>query len=531
MKEKWNLYKEKISTLWGGRTTRQKGIILASAVLLVFLIAAGSFFANNTTMVPLYKDLTLPEAGKIKEELDVRGINYELEDAGKTIVVPEEEADALVVDLAAQGLPNSGSIDYSFFSANTSWGMTDDEFAVIELDAMQTELANLIKSIEGISDANVMLNKPAEPVFVSDQVEEASASIVLETEPGYQLEGNQIQSLYHLVSKTVPNLPTDNIVIMNQYFEYFDLNNSNNPANGDVYTQQQEIKEDIERDIQRRVQQMVGMMVGQGKVIASVTADIDFTQEQRTEQLVEPVDEETMEGLPVSIETIQETYSGETPPEGGVAGTGEEDITNYPAADGTDQGDYDMVKESINNEFNRIQKEIVESPYKIRDLGIQVAVDNSKEGATGEEPAYLSAAEEATVEEGISSILNSIVTTSINKEYGEVFPEEKVSIVFQEFSGQQKEEPVSSFKVPIWLYVAGACLLLIIMVMAWMLIRNRSEREDTYEEVVREEYIPVPELGGAVENESTIKAKQLEKMAKDKPEDFAKLLRSWLSEE
>ena len=35
--------------------------------------------------------------------------------------------------------------------------MTDNEFNVLKLDAMQTELANLIKGIDGIKDAKVMI--------------------------------------------------------------------------------------------------------------------------------------------------------------------------------------------------------------------------------------------------------------------------------------------------------------------------------------------------------------------------------------
>ena len=38
-------------------------------------------------------------------------------------------------------------------------------------------------------------------------------------------------------------------------------------------------------------------------------------------------------------------------------------------------GDYERIEETINNEVNRIRKEIVESPYKIRDIGIQVMVE------------------------------------------------------------------------------------------------------------------------------------------------------------
>ncbi|SDL74193.1 flagellar basal-body MS-ring/collar protein FliF [Sediminibacillus halophilus] len=535
MKQKIDIYKEKLTKFWSSKSSRQKGVMIGSLLLVLFVIIGGTLLASKSSMVPLYNNLSIQEVGQIKTELDAKGVQYELQDAGKTILVPEQDADTLLVDLAAQGLPDSGNVDYSFFSDNTSWGMTDNEFDVIQLDAMQSEIANLIKSIDGIQDANVMINKPEEPLFVSEQPLEASASIVLNTQPGYQLEPSQIKSLYHLVSKTVPNLPTDNIVIMNQNFEYFDLNDSATAGNADTYTYQQNVKEDIERDIQRRVQQMIGMMVGNNKVIASVTADVDFTQENRVEELVTPVDEDNMEGLPVSVETIKETYTGGTP-EGGVAGTGEEEVVNYPAGEEGQDGDYEMVKESINNEFNRIKKEIVESPYKIRDLGIQVAVDNTKsvDNETGE-VEYLSAAEEATVEDGISSILDSIITTSIDEEYGEVNPEEKVSIVLQEFNGSKGSSAQPQATIPTWMYIVGGVLIAIILALIWMLWRRRNTEEEEEYEYTEESYVPapvtIPDIEESPETEAGVRTKQLEKLAKDKPEEFAKLLRSWIAED
>ena len=58
-------------------------------------------------------------------------------------------------------------------------GTTENEFNVMKLDAMQTELANLIKGIDGINDAKVMITIPETGIFVSDLAGEASASIVL----------------------------------------------------------------------------------------------------------------------------------------------------------------------------------------------------------------------------------------------------------------------------------------------------------------------------------------------------------------
>src|SRR5699024_7352442 len=366
---------------------------------------------------------------------------------------------------------------------NASWGITDNEFDMLKLDAMQTELANLIQGIDGIEHAEVMINMPEDPVFVNESAEEASASIVIHTQPGYEFAGNQIDALYHLVSKAVPNLPPENIAIMNQYFEYFDRSSQNGEDDTEAHTYQQTVKKDIERDIQRRLQQMLGTMVGMDNVIVSVTADIDFTEENRVEELVEPVDIDDMEGLPVSIETIQESYSGHPPP-GGVAGTGDEDIPGYEEADDGDEGEYDMIKETINNEYNRIRREIAESPYKIRDLGIQVAIDSVAE-RDEDGVQYLSQQDQRAVEDGIDSILNSIISTSIDEEFDDVDREDNVSIVFQEFSDTANApEPKSA--IPVWVYVAGGILLLIILVLIILLRRNRKEE---YEEIV-EEYIP-----------------------------------------
>ncbi|GAB3793948.1 flagellar basal-body MS-ring/collar protein FliF [Virgibacillus kimchii] len=532
MKEKILTWKDNTLSFWNKRTKSQKGIFVGSMAIAILIVAAIFIYSSSSSrLVPLYNNLSLSEVGQIKEELDARGVNYELGDAGTTIRVPEAQVDSLLVELAGQGIPNSGSIDYSFFSENASWGITDNEFNVMKLDAMQTELAKLITGIDGIENAEVMINLPQEPVFVNEATEEASASIVLHTQPGHQFQGNQIDSLYLLVSKAVPNLPQDNIVIMNQYSEYFDQNSSTVNGSQDVHTYQQNVKKDIERDIQSRLQQMLGAMVGMDNVVVSVTSDIDFTQENRVEELVEPIDLENMEGLPVSIETIHETYSG-NPPAGGTVGTGEEDTTATYQEINDGDGEYELAKETINNEFNRIRREIVESPYKIRDLGIQVAV-NRIAGTNENEVEYLSQQEEMAVEDGINSILHSIIQTSIDDGYGEVVPEEKASLVFQEFNHTPSAPAETVPAIPGWLYITGAILLAIILILIILLFKNRKDEAESVEEetVAAAINMEVPEIPENEESESTVRKKQLEKMAKEKPEDFAKLLRSWIGED
>ncbi|WP_078547137.1 flagellar basal-body MS-ring/collar protein FliF [Litchfieldia alkalitelluris] len=535
MNEQINQYMNKIKSFWVERSKIQKLLMIGTVILLVIILIISILLSSDKNMVPLYSNLSPQETGQIKATLDSRGIQSEIADNGSTIKVPELMVDTLKVELAAEGIPNSGTIDYTFFGQNAGFGMTDNEFNVIKLEAMQTEISNLIKGIDGISDATVMINIPETSVFLSEAENVASASIVLNTKPGYQFTQQQIKALYHLVAKSVPNLPTDNIVITNQNFEYFDLENNENSTNIGNITSQLDLKREIEKDIQRQVQQMLGTMMGHDKVLVSVTADLDFTQENREENLVVPSDEENMEGLDISVERITETFTGNGNAAAGVAGVGDEEVANYPAGAVNGNGDYERIEERVNKDVNRIRKEIIEAPYKIRDLGIQVMV----EPPDPENPQSLPV---QSVED-ITQILTTIVRTSIDKDAAGVEMtdealQDNVVVSVQQFNGKAQfpEGVATTSKIPVWVYIVGGALLLIVVILLFVIFRRKNkENEDYYveEELNTPPYIPyeIPDVIKEKETEATARRKQLEKMAREKPEDFAKLLKSWLSEE
>ncbi|MCP3739090.1 flagellar basal-body MS-ring/collar protein FliF [Rossellomorea sp. BNER] len=529
MNEKVKMYREKIKAYWTSRTGKQKGFMATSILIAILAIILISYFTTRTTLVPLYSNLKPSETGSIKENLDGRGIPSEITDGGATIRVPAEQVDTLKVELAAEGIPNTGNIDYSYFSENAGFGMTDNEFEVVKLDAMQTELSNLMQGIEGVKDAKVMINLPEKGIFVHDQTQDASASIVLNTEPGHQFDQKQIASLYHLVSKSVPNLPAENIVIMNQFFEYYDLEKNNSSFGTGNVVQQMDIKNQIERDIRRQVQNMLGTLIGFNKVVVSVTTDIDFTQENREENLVTPVDEENMEGIAVSAQRITETFTGNGEVTGGEPLAEEQNDAGSYLEGREGNGDYERLEEKINNEVNRVRKEIVESPYKIRDLGIQVMVEPPDPNDPGSLPQNRI--------DDIQQILGTIVRTSINKDVGTELTEEsiedKIVVSVQPFAENFEVNKEEQPFLPWWAYAIGGLLLAVIAILIFLMIRSRNKKDLDEELLVEEqkETIYIPDVNTENETEGSMKRKQLEKMAREKPEEFAKLLRTWLSED
>ncbi|HET7656800.1 MAG TPA: flagellar basal-body MS-ring/collar protein FliF [Bacillales bacterium] len=520
-------YKDKGVEIWKNQSRMTKGVILsilAAFILVIFLV----IIESRPHFVPLYSNLSADETGQIKETLDAENVPSEISDNGTTISVPKNQVDNLKVELAAKGIPKSGHIDYSFFGQNAQWGMTDKEFGVLKQEAMQTELSRLVSSISGVKNANVMISLPPESMWVSQKDQNASASVVLDLEPGYQLKQEQVQALYHLVSKSIPNLPINNIVIMDQMFNYYELAGGN-PASSSfaTYEQQRKIKQDIEKDIQQNVQRMLGMMIGEDKVVVSVTTDIDFTKEKSTKDLVKPVDKKSLQGLQVSVEKIRETYTGNGKSAGGTVGTGSSSVPGYVTNSGNGNGTYNHVEQRINNVFNQIHKTIVKSPYTIRDMGIQVIVEPPKPN----DPASLP---QGTVN-NIKNILSTMIRTTLSKSVGQGLTNQqlnnKISISVQPFNGKVHFNQKKTSIIPFWYYIVAGVLLCIIILLIFLLMRKTKP-------VVEEKYVDVPdtqetvpELQKEADNEETIRRKQLEKMAKDKPEEFAKLLRSWLSEE
>jgi flagellar M-ring protein FliF len=180
---------------------------------------------------------------------------------------------------------------------------------------------------------------------------------------------------------------------------------------------------------------------------------------------------------------------------------------------------------------NKIRKEIVESPFKIRDLGIQVIV----EPPNAKSPDSVS----TEVEQAIQDMLSTIVRTSIDKSDNnanltDADIENKISVTFQPLLGKAtnpSQTTESSF--PVWGYIVIGILALVIIVLLILFLRKRREELEVEEEVIetKQEPLYVPDLNEPKETEEMIRKNQIEKMAKEKPDEFVKLIRTWLSQE
>ncbi|MFS0775135.1 flagellar basal-body MS-ring/collar protein FliF [Neobacillus sp. 3P2-tot-E-2] len=521
-------FKEKYIYFWNSVSKKRKFLFIGIFIAIIVALSLSIFFLSRSTYVPLFTtEMSQKEIGDIKAELDQEGYtDYKLDRNGTTILVPQEDVDNLLVSLASKGLPETGTISFFDMTKDLQFGATDRQLDAMEKEALQGEVADLLRHVEGVKNAAVVITTPQESLFVQpDEKDQASASAVIELEPGYELEPKEIQVLYHLVSKSIPNLPKENIVMTDQGGQGLDLPEQLTGAL-DNYEQQRKIQKDIEVDIQKDLQQMLGTIMGHNKVLVKAFVRLNFDQVKTSEDLVEPAAEN--DGLKVSVEKIEKTYSGKDTA-AGVDGTGETDIVaaGYAATNPSQENNSVETEERVNYEVNRITNEIVQSPYKIEDLTINVGV----EPPNPEQPASLTQG----TKDSIQQILSNVVRTALssNPALTNQDIQSRITVFSQEFNGKAEmpkiEEESSIFPPGAWwryaLIGAGGLVLLIIL---FTLVRRRKskEEEDDPFPIFQEAPVKPVELK---EDEKVAIKKQVEQMAMQQPEEFVGLLRNWLS--
>lgn len=521
---------------WIKKTTLKQRIIGLTALLtLLGLILLLSFTLSRPHYVQLYDRLSEKETGEITARLKEMGVPYQLTPTGTGILVPQERAADVRVQLAAEGIPKSGSITYESFAQNMNLGMTDRQFSVVERDAMQNELRNMIiQGIKGIRDVQVMLTLPEDKIWVSQEEGKATASLILDVDPGVTLSQSQINAIYTLVSRGVPNLPIENIIITDQYGEALEPNftNPDQTIGTNDFEKLQSIKKSVERDIETSLKNLLTPIMGQGQVTVQAFATMDFTKEQRQENLVTAPDTVNNSGLVISMEKLNETWNYQgNQGAGGIPGPANTDIPGYQAGTTTNgNGNYEKDDQKINYEVNRITRSVTASPYRIADLSINVGANLPTPNPN--DPNAVQAYND--LKNSIQQVVANVVRTALGQA-GRAFTDaeinQRVTVIAMPF--QQPKSPVTStpslFTNPSFYMIIGGVLLLAAVII-YVLARRRKKEETLAEELEPVKLEEVPPIS-VEETEESIIRKQLERLARENPKDFVTLLRSWIAED
>ena len=294
-------------------------LVIAGAAAIAILVAM-VLWAKTPDYKVLYSNLADQDGGAIVTQLTQMNVPYRFSDNGSAILVPAEKVYDLRLRMAQQGLPKGGAVGFELLDQE-KFGISQFSEQVNYQRALEGELARTIETLGPVKTARVHLAMPKPSLFVREQ-KSPSASVTISLEPGRALDEGQVSAVVHMVSSAVAGLPPGNVTLVDQGGH---LLTQSNTAGRDLNDAQLKYAMDVENRYQRRIEAILGPIVGSNNVHAQVTAQIDFSNKEQTQEQYHPNGDPSQAAVRSRQLNQSEQVNGRNP--GGVPGA----LSNQPA--------------------------------------------------------------------------------------------------------------------------------------------------------------------------------------------------------
>jgi flagellar M-ring protein FliF len=511
-------------------TPGQKAVTIAA---ILALIIGGYFFATwaaKPSYSILFNNLSTKDASAIAQSLEKSGTAYELANNGQTILVPKDQVDSLRLSLSGEGLPGDSATGYSLLDQQ---GITTSDFMqhVDYQRAMEGELANTIKSIDGVEAATVHLVMPQKDVFADDQ-SKTTASVLVATSPSQPLSTQQVQAIVHLVASSVEGLDPTQVTVAGADGKILSAGGGAAVATGgDSGSDSATVS--FQNRLNTSLQNLIDSVVGPGHSAVTTTAQLNFDQTETTTKTY--TSDPSVAALSESIS--REAYNGNgNGTTGGVLGP---DNLQVPNGVGSTAGTGQYVNSNTvrDNAINSIMEVSKQAPGKIDKLSVAVLLDSTTAGTVNaaQIQQLISAAA------GIDPTRGDTVAVSAMP-FNTSAAQAAQSALATAAAADQSAKQLSLIKT-----AAMALVVLILIFLAWRASKRAKKRKALSPDELRHledmqaaleqqrlgelnAAIPSPalEMATAVELGREERQREIEQMVEEQPEEMAALLRGWL---
>src|SRR5947207_9018191 len=252
---------EQIKTFFTRYSLQQKLALAGSAALVLILLWVLVYFVNRVEYQTLYADLDPQEAQSIVQKLEELKVPYELGTDGRTVKVAADKIAEVRIQLASQGLPESGRIGFEIFD-RTNFGLTNFQEQVNYQRALEGELARSIMTLAEIEAARVHLVLAKESLFQSSD-DQTKASVILKFKNGKSLSPAAAQGIINVVASAVKGLMPEKVVLVDYRGKI--LSRNGGPESG-LSGQQLDARQRVETELAGTLVQIVEPAVDQWQI-------------------------------------------------------------------------------------------------------------------------------------------------------------------------------------------------------------------------------------------------------------------------
>ncbi|WP_300380594.1 flagellar basal-body MS-ring/collar protein FliF [Henriciella sp.] len=348
-----------VETLKGLSLTRQ--LALAGAVLGVVL--AMTMMVRGAVQEPmalLYSGLEPASAGDVIEELDKRGVDYEIK--GESIFIPQSERDGIRFALAQDGLPQQSVRGYELLDDVNGFSVTSEMYNAAYWRAKEGELTRTILAIQGVQSARVHIGASLRSGF-SRSGPPQTASVTLQTSG--DLSARQAEAIQYMVALAVSGLSPEDVAVIDPQKGMI--------AGPDVQQAEQPsmVADTKANMLEQKIMRLLEARVGPGNAKVSVTVDVNRQRQRVSEVTFDP---ESRVIRNRTSNDVSETNAG--------GGTGVTVASNLPQGGQQGGGGSEVrnTTETVSYEMNERRTETETLPGQIERISVAVLLDQEQLG-------------------------------------------------------------------------------------------------------------------------------------------------------
>ncbi|WP_428027009.1 flagellar basal-body MS-ring/collar protein FliF [Arcobacter sp.] len=331
----------------------QRAVIIGGFSLLLVLLLGLLIYSNikaedSKLNYTIATNLTKNQVMLASSELDAAGIVFSVVGSGNslTLKTSKDFINIAKIKLVTSDAATSQHVGWEIFE-KSSLGTTNFENKVKYLRALEGELSRALESLSGIMRASVKIGIPKDTIF-TERKTPPTASAVLSLKPGVFLTQKQIDGIKNFISSAIPNLTNENIKLIDQDGSI--LEQSKEDIDNLSSISQNKYKLKLEKDFEEKIVDLLEPFVGQGRVVARVSLDLNFSKKHIQEEIFEP------EGTIRSQQTTENTSSSQGTTTDSAAVPGVQSNIQAPdanAANGNSSSNNESSKNIINYEISK----------------------------------------------------------------------------------------------------------------------------------------------------------------------------------
>ena len=566
MNELFNRIINQIKEIYG-KLDRTKKIIIGVVIGVIIVSFAVLLSVSHTEPnALLFANLESNDFGQVTKKLEEMGFFYQTTGTTSIFVKPAER-ELIVTKLAQENILPKGRTGYELFD-KSNWTETDKELDVKYMRALRGEIQKHIESLKNIDRASVEIAMSDDSIY-SDQKTPYTAAVTVHLAPGYEkLTQKEIKGITFLVSRAVGSrLKPEDVTVTDEFGKIisdFDDDLENGTREINIIAKRKKFEEEARVRVLKDIRDgLEGIYTPDRIQIVRLNMEFNWDKinEEQTEFspfVITPDDPKLPystrvvgEAPSISSKNTKQKFRGHGWNPEGPAGTEPNTPPGYKASD--DQyAEWDSTEVIENKAVNKTTRSIARGPYDISRVSVAIAIDGLQDlprlpsGEYDLDPGKLPVQTSLTPEDLKKA--ENIVKKAINFDIARGDQVAVENIMFDRSSYWASLRDEFKRKEQIKMLVLAILIALAVLFIGFVLFktiqreleRRRRAREEALaleQQRMREAALKAAEDEGIVVELSLEDRARLElqqsalQLAKERPDDVAELLRTWLAEE